>query len=59
MVRRKMRKNKRTVVNKIPQRNSKVSAETIISDAFSYSEKCIKIRKSRKMSKIFFYQCVT
>jgi hypothetical protein len=34
-------------------RNIFVSAETIISDAFSYSE-CIKINKSRKMSRMFF-----
>ena len=31
-----------------------VSAETMINDAFSHSEKCIKIRRSTKMSKIFF-----
>ena len=31
-----------------------VSTETIINDAFSYSEKSIKIRKSTQMSNIFF-----
>ena len=36
-----------------------VSAETIIHDAFSHSEIGIEIRKSTKISNIYFNKCVT